>query len=64
MWDKDDDSECGCGGVCKWNGLTKEEKIAHLEKKEAKFEKMLAHVKKVKEAVASGKEMKPENDKE
>jgi hypothetical protein len=55
------DGECGCGGLCKWGTATKEEKIALLEKKEAKLEKMLAHIKKVKEAVASGTEMKHEN---
>lgn len=55
MWDKDKDSECGCGGKCKWDSASKEEKIAHLEKKEEKLKKMLSHIEKVKEAVKSGK---------
>ena len=55
--------ECGCGGMCMWMSATKEKKVEFLERKEAKLEKMLAHVKKMKEAIASGKEMKHEEDK-
>ena len=60
MLDKDKDGkdgECGCGGMCKWDGASKEEKIALLDKKEEKLQKMLAHIQKVKEAVNSGKGM-------
>ena len=39
--------ECGCGGVCKWDSASKEEKIAMLEKKEAKLQKILEHIKKI-----------------
>jgi hypothetical protein len=60
----DGEAECGCGGMCKWSHATKEEKIAMLEKKEERLKHMLAHIQKVKEAVTSGKEMKPEGDKE
>lgn len=56
------DGECGCGGLCKWGSASKEEKIALLDKKEEKLKKMLAHIQKVKEAVASGKEMKADGD--
>ena len=64
MLDKHGDSECGCGGMCRWDSASKEEKIALLEKKEEKLKKILAHIEKVKEAVTSGKPMKAEGDKE
>jgi len=57
MMEKNGDGECGCGGLCKWKGASKEEKIALLEQKEAKLQKMLSHIQKVKEAVATDKEM-------
>ncbi len=58
------DGECGCGGVCKWDGASKEEKVAMLERKEARLQKMLEHVKNVKEAVVSGKKMEMGHEKE
>jgi hypothetical protein len=64
MMEKHGDSECGCGGLCKWGSASKEEKIALLEKKEAKLQKMLSHIQKVKEAVASGQEVKPDSGEE
>ena len=64
MEDKIKDGECGCGGLCKWDTASKDEKVALLEKKEEKLKKMLAHVDKVKEAVKSGKETKSESDDE
>jgi hypothetical protein len=64
MWDKDKDGGCGCGGMCKWDGASKEEKISLLDKKEEKLQKMLAHIQKVKEAVKSGKGMKEASEDE
>ncbi len=60
MIDTKNDSECGCGGLCKWSDATKDEKVAMLEKKEMKLQKMLAHIQKVKDAVTTGKEMSTE----
>jgi hypothetical protein len=62
MWDKHNDNECGCGGMCRWDNASKEEKIAILDKKKEKLRKMLAHIEKVKEAVTSGKPIKTEGD--
>lgn len=65
MFDKENQSGCRCGGMC---GMchedapkTKEEKIAHLEKKEAKLKKILEHIQKMKEAVKAGKEIGKED---
>ena len=60
MWDKENEkSECRCGGACEMchgeEPKTKEEKIAHLEKKEAKLKQTLAHIHEMKEAVKSDK---------
>ena len=62
--DKEYKSGCRCGGMC---GMchedapkSKEEKIAHLEKKESKLKKMLEHVQKMKESVTTGTEMDKE----
>jgi hypothetical protein len=60
MWDKNNEGGCGCGGMCMWSSASKEEKVAFLEKKEAKLNKMLSHIKEMKEAIASGKEIKSE----
>lgn len=52
------DGDCGCGGMCgKWKDVSKEDKIAHLEKKEEKLKMMLAHIQEVKESIKSGKDM-------
>jgi len=64
MMEKNGDGECGCGGLCKWGSASKEEKIALLEKKEAKLQKMLSHIQKVKEAVALGKEVMSDSGEE
>jgi hypothetical protein len=64
MWDKEKGSGCRCGGMCKVchedAPKTKEEKIAHLEKKEEKLQKILAKIQEMKAAVASGKEIEVE----
>jgi hypothetical protein len=62
MWDKHNDSECGCGGMCRWGNASKEEKIALLDKKEERLKKMLSHIEKVKESITSGKPMKTESE--
>lgn len=56
MWKNHNDRECRCGGMCRWWGRTsssKEEKIAHLEKKEARLQKMIVQIQRIKEALGS-----------
>ena len=64
MSEEKNEVECGCGGVCKWGTATKEEKVAMLEKKELKLQKMLSHVQKVKESVKSDKDMSTDEGEE
>jgi sulfatase maturation enzyme AslB (radical SAM superfamily) len=52
--------DCGCGGMCMWDKTTKEDKMKHLEKKEEKLQKMLAHVRDVRKMLEEGKETEEE----
>ncbi len=47
------DRECGCGGMCMWMTASKEERIQMLTSKEARLQKMIEHVKQVKDALES-----------
>jgi hypothetical protein len=51
-------------GVCDYEPITNEEKIALLERKEKRLEQVIEHIRKVKESIKSGKPMEEENDSE
>ena len=48
-------------GACDYEPITKEEKIALLERKEKRLEKILEHVREVKESIKSGKPMEDDD---
>lgn len=63
MWHRGYQFASGCGyGMCDYEPITKEEKVALLERKEKRLEDVLAHIRKVKNSIQSGKPMEQDED--